>query len=650
MRGRFLDKVSIGNIDRAMTKQTQTFQAEAKEILDLMIHSLYSHREIFLRELISNASDAIEKLKFEGLVNQALPAPEAGFEIRLDTDATAKTLSITDNGIGMSLDEVVENIGTIAHSGTKSFLKMRQELKDHPELIGQFGVGFYSAFMVADRVTMHTQKAGTTHGVFWESNGAGTYTVEELAREKGHGTTITLHLKEFKEEEGEVQDFTNFWTLKEIVKKYSDFVSYPIKMLHSREETKDEKTETVVEDETLNSQKALWLRTPADVTTEEYNEFYRHLTHDWVDPLKTVHYKAEGTMEFASILYVPAQKPFNYDYRDRKIGLNLYVKRVFIKGDCEELLPPYLRFMKGMVDSDDLSLNVSREILQQDRQILRIKKALTSKILSTLKELLENDRTSYEKFWLNFGSTMKEGIALEPSSTEKLKDLVLFNSTHSDKLTSLADYVGRMKPGQKEIYYITGDSLTQIQNSPYLEKLKTKGFEVLLMTDKVDAWVATGLGKFDDKAFQSVAAENLDLGTEEEKKAEQEKMKEAGEKLKPLLVTMQEVLKDHVKEIKLSERLTESPVCLVSATDGASAHMERLMESMGQAAPKAKRIMELNPTHPLYEKMLSVSSSQQKEWADILYQQALLNEGSQIENPYLYSQKIANLMMSAGLH
>ncbi|MEO5969126.1 MAG: molecular chaperone HtpG, partial [Bdellovibrionia bacterium] len=516
--------------------------------------------------------------------------------------------------------------------------------------IGQFGVGFYSAFMVADRVTMHTQKAGTTQGVFWESDGAGTYTVDELPREKGHGTTITLHLKEFKADEGEVQDFTDFWTLKEIVKKYSDFVSYPIKILHSREQTKDDKTETVVEDETLNSQKALWLRSPSEVTPEEYNEFYRHLTHDWVDPLKTIHYKAEGTMEFASILYLPSQKPFNYDFRDRKIGLNLYVKRVFIKGDCEELLPPYLRFMKGMVDSDDLSLNVSREILQQDRQILRIKKALASKVLSVLKELLESDRASYEKFWANFGSTLKEGIALEPASTEKLKDLVLFNSTHSDKLTSLADYVGRMKPGQKEIYYITGDSLTQIQNSPYLEKLKAKGFEVLLMTDKVDAWVASGLGKFDDKAFQSVTSENLDLGTEDEKKAEQEKMKEAGEKLKPLLATMQEALKDQVKEIKLSERLTESPVCLVSASDGASAHMERLMESMGQAAPKAKRIMELNPTHPLYEKMLSVSIAQQKEWAEILYQQALLNEGSQIEDPYRYSQKIANLMMSAALH
>ncbi len=592
-----------------MTKKTQTFQAEAKEILDLMIHSLYSHREIFLRELISNASDAIEKLKFESLVNQSLPVPVGGFEIRLDADQAARTLSIIDNGIGMTSEEVVANIGTIAHSGTKAFVKMRQELKDHPEMIGQFGVGFYSAFMVADRVTLHTQKAGTTNGTLWESDGGGTYTIEDQPRERGHGTTLTLHLKDFKDEDGEVQNFTDFWTLKEVVKKYSDFVSHPIKMLHSREQKKDDKTETVVEDETLNSQKALWLRSPSEVTADEYNEFYRHLTHDWVDPLKTIHYRAEGTMEFTSILYIPAQKPYNYDFRDRKIGLNLYVKRVFIKGDCEELLPPYLRFMKGMVDSDDLTLNVSRELLQQDRQILRIKKALASKALSTLKSLLETDRASYEKFWANFGSTLKEGIALEPSSVDKLKDLILFNSTHSNQLTSLAEYVARMKPGQKDIYYITGDSLAQIQNSPYLEKLKAKGFEVLLMTDKVDAWVATGMDQFDEKSFQSVSAENLDLGTEEEKKAEQEKMREAGEKLKPLLETMQEALKEQVKEIKLSERLTESPVCLVSVADGASAHMERLMESMGQSAPKAKRIMELNPNHPLYNKMMRPAAS-----------------------------------------
>jgi len=649
-----------------MTKQTQTFQAETKELLDLMIHSLYSHREIFLRELISNASDAIEKLKFESLTNNALAGMTTDFEIRLETDKDKKTLSITDNGIGMSLDEVVKNIGTIAHSGTKSFMKIRQEMKEHPELIGQFGVGFYSAFMVADRVTLSTKKAGSSTGVLWESEGNGTYTVEEAPREQGHGTTITLHLKDLTkdsqkdspktagDEEGDVQDFTDTWTLKEIVKKYSDFVSFPIKMKVSREKPiendKDGKTETVIEDETLNSQKALWLRPPSEITKEQYTEFYRHLSHDWIEPLKTIHYKAEGTMEFTSILFLPAQKPFNYDYRDRKIGLSLYVKRVFIKGDCEELLPPYLRFVQGMVDSDDLSLNVSREILQQDRQIVRIKKALTSKVLSSLKELIEGDRTSYEKFWNHFGSTLKEGIAMEPGQAEKLQDLALFHTTESEKLTSLQDYVTRMKPAQKAIYYITGDSLSQLQNSPYLEKLRTKGLEVLLMTDKVDAWVASSMRNYGDKPFQSIVSENLDISTDEEKKAEEEKLKVAEEKYKPILDVMQSTLKEQIKEVKLTDRLTESPVCLVSSGNEASAHMERLLESMGQAIPKAKRVLEINPQHPLYEKMLNLPKTQQEDWAEILYQQALLNEGSQIENPQRYSQKIANLMISMGNH
>jgi len=631
-----------------MTKQVQSFQAETKELLDLMIHSLYSHREIFLRELISNASDALEKLKFESLTDQSLISSGHQLEIRIEVDKTKRTLSISDGGIGMTREEVVQNIGTIAHSGTKAFLKMKQEAKSNPELIGQFGVGFYSSFMVADRVTLHTQKAGTQAGVLWESDGGGTYSIEDLARPQGTGTTITLHLKEFKEkdEEGTVPDFTDTWVVKDIVKKYSDFVAYPVKMKVEQEIQKDDKTETVIEDETLNSQKALWLRSPSEITQEEYSEFYKLLSHDWTDPLKTIHYKAEGTMEFASILFIPSKKPFNYDYRDRKVGLSLYVKRVFIKGDCEELLPPYLRFVKGMVDSDDLSLNVSREILQQDRQIVRIKKALTSKILNSLKELLEGDRPAYEKFWSEFGATLKEGIAAEAGVTDKLQDLVFFHTTESKNLTTLKDYVGRMKPDQKAIYYITGESLNQVQESPYLEKLRAKGYEVLLMVDHVDAWVATSLNKYDEKPFQSIMAENLDISTEEEKKAEQEKSKEAEARLKPLIDTIQEALKENVKEVKISDRLTESPVCLVSSTQGASAHMERIMEAMGQAVPKSKRILEINASHPLFEKMFKLPRAQQEEWADILYQQALLNEGSTIPHPMQYSQKIARLMMS----
>jgi molecular chaperone HtpG len=633
-----------------MTKQTQVFQAETKELLELMIHSLYSHREIFLRELISNASDAIEKLKFESLTDPTMGALAKGadFEIRLSTDPDKRILTISDNGIGMNYDEVVQNIGTIAHSGTKSFLKVRQELKEHPDLIGQFGVGFYSAFMVADRVTLHTQKIGNPQGTLWESEGTGTYTIEDSPRPEGHGTTITLHLKKFEDEDGEKQDFTNSWNLKEIVKRYSDFVSYPIKMKMTKEQpSQDGKMETVIEDEILNSQKAIWLKQPSEITQKEYHDFYRHLSHDWSEPLKTIHYKAEGTFEFTSILYIPSQKPFNYDYRDRKIGLNLYVKRVFIKGSCEELLPPYLRFVQGMVDSDDLSLNVSREILQQDRQIIRIKKALTSKILSSLKELLESDRSAYENFWLQFGTTLKEGVALETGVNDKLQDLLLFHSTASDRLTSLQEYVNRMGPSQKAIYYITGETLAQLQNSPYLEKLKVKGFEVLLMTDRVDAWVATGLKQYLGKDFQSIMSEDLDLNTEEEKKAEEEKLKVAESKFRPLIETMKDSLKEQVKEIKLSDRLTESPVCLVSSGSTVSAHMERLLESMGQGVPKTKRVMEINPNHPLYEKMLHAPKSQQAEWADLLYQQALLNEGSTIENPLKFSQKIANLMIQA---
>lgn len=628
-----------------MTKETKVFQAETKELLELMIHSLYSHREIFLRELISNASDAIEKLKFESLTDSSLSALNP-FEIRLEADSGKKTLSVSDNGIGMTYDEVLKNIGTIAHSGTKTFIKMRNELKAHPELIGQFGVGFYSSFMVADRVTMHTQKAGTNQGVFWESDGTGTFTIEERSREEGHGTTVTVHLREFKEEE-DPKNYTDPWVLKGLVKKYSDFVAFPIRMKIPKDASSKENSELKEEDETLNSQKALWLKSASEITQQEYVEFYKHISHDWAEPLKTIHYKAEGTMEFTSILFIPSQKPFDYDYRDHKPGLNLYVKRVFIKGDCEELLPPYLRFVKGLIDSDDLSLNVSREILQQDRQILKIKKAVTSKIQNSLRELLDSDKPSYLKFWTQFGSTLKEGVAFDPSSIEKLQDLVLFHSTHSDELTTLSEYVGRMKPAQSAIYYMTGESLNQMQNSPYLEKFRSKGFEVLLMADKIDAWVAPGLGKYQEKSLQSITADGLDLNDEEEKKEQEEKRKTAEVKFSSLVEVMKSALKDQVQDVKLSSRLVDSPVCLVSAEDAASAHMERLLKSMGKGIPHNRRILEINPNHPLYEAMLGVDRARQEEWSDILYQQALLNEGSLIENPMKLSQQIAKLMIAA---
>jgi molecular chaperone HtpG len=655
-----------------MTKQTHSFQAETKELLDLMIHSLYSHREIFLRELISNASDAIEKLKFESLTDTKLASQVGAFEIRLTPNADARTLSISDNGIGMTAEEVIKNIGTIAHSGTKSFVKMKTELKTHPEMIGQFGVGFYSAFMVADRVTLHTQKAGTSEGTLWESDASGSYTIESLPRIEGHGTTITLHLKPEQKDaastektdandshdqsDDAAQDFTDTWTLKSLVKKYSDFVAFPVKMKMTREVTKesDDKsadpakavTETVIEDETLNSQKALWLKTPSDVTKEEHTEFFRHLSREWGEPAKTVHFKAEGTIEYTSVFYIPTQKSYNYDYNDRTSAMSLYIKRVFIMDNCENLLPNYLRFVRGMVDSNDLSLNVSREILQKDAQVGRIRKSLTGKVLNTLRDWLATDRPAYEKFWAQFGPTLKEGMVTEAANLDRLKDLTLFQSTASDALTTLREYFDRMKPGQKAIYFVTGESLSQIKNSPYLERLKVKGFEVLLLTDRVDAWVTNSLSKYEDKPLQSITADNLDLSSEEEKKQEAEIKKQAEAKLKPLIDQMQTALKEKVSEIKVSERLTESPVCLVSS-GASSAHLERMMEAMGQAIPKSKRVLEINATHPLFEHMLKISGEKQGQWAELLYQQALLNEGSKLENPVLFSQQIANLMISA---
>ena len=464
-----------------MAKTTQNFSAEIKELLDLMIHSLYSHKEIFLRELISNASDAIDKAKFQSLTQADLLPTGHDFHIRLEPNAEARTLIISDNGIGMSSEEVVEFIGTIARSGTKRFAKINEAIKTSPELIGQFGVGFYSSFMVAEKVVVHTQKAGTDTGTLWESTGDGSYSMDQVPRPEGMGTSVILTLKTFAKEE-DVKDFTDPWVLKSLVKKYSDFISHPIKMKGSEKP----------EDETLNSQKALWLKPAVEVTQDEYKDFYQHLTNDWNDILKTIHYKAEGTMEFSSVLFIPSKKPWNYNYKESTWGLSLYVKRVFIMGDCQDLLPSYLRFVKGMVDSSDLSLNVSREILQKDRQVTQIRKNITNKIFSSLKDLLQNDRVQFENFWSEFGPTLKEGIPTDSTQKDKLQDLLLFHSTQSDRMTTLEEYVSRMPAEQKDIYFITGDDLSQLNQSPYLEKLKEKNFEVLLLVDHIDEWVTQG--------------------------------------------------------------------------------------------------------------------------------------------------------------
>lgn len=618
-------------------KQTQSFNAEIKKLLDLMIHSLYSHKEIFLRELVSNASDALDKLRFETLTKTDLVPADHTYQIRLTPDKENKTLKIIDSGIGMTKDEVVEYIGTIARSGTQTYQKISQELKDKPELIGQFGVGFYSSFMVADKVTLHTQKAGSNMGVVWESSGDGTYTIDEVPRPEGTGTTITLHLKTFETEDN-VSDFSEEWTLRSLVKKYSDFISHPIVM-----KTKNQDKE---EDQTLNSMKALWLRPATDIKPEEYNEFYHHLSHDWNDPFKTVHYKAEGTMEFNCLLYVPAKKPFNFHSRDTDYGLNLYVKRVFIMNDCKDLIPPHLRFMKGLVDSADLSLNVSREILQQDRQVQLIKKNVTNKIYSTLKDLLTSSRKEYEGFWKEFGSTLKEGMAMDMSAKDKLQDLLLFHSSTQESFTTLDEYVARMKPDQKEIFFITGESLTQVKNTPYMEKLNEKGLEVLLCVDPVDEWVMQALPTFKDKKLQSITRDDLNLDSEEDKKKKEEENKSLKERFMPLIEAMKSSLSENIKDVVVSDRLSTSAAVLVNSANDPSANMERIMNRMGgdMQPPKVKRILELNLKHPLFETMISKPEAEQKTWAEILYNQALINEGSELPDPGKFTKQISDLM------
>ena len=638
-----------------MAKETRQFQAEVKEILDLMVHSLYSHREIFLRELISNASDALDKLRFLEVSQPELATVSQEKHIRLVPNKDAKTLQIIDNGIGMNFDEVLENIGTIAHSGTKEFLQKAKEAKDHPELIGQFGVGFYSSFMVADKVNVLTQKVGESQAVVWESTGDGSFTIDRTERPEGVGTTITLHLKDFGDDES-AQDFTDEWTLKSTVKKYSDFIEFPILMKTKREEPEldkdgkpiEGKQKTIEEDETLNSRKAIWLRSSSEVTDEEYKEFYKHVGKDWNDPLDHLHYKAEGTQEFNALLYIPAQQPFDYNYRDTKWGPSLYINRVFIMDHCEDLVPSYLRFIRGVIDSSDLSLNVSREILQKDRQIQAIKKALTSRLLKHLQAMMDKNRETYETFWAQFGSTLKEGLANDFSNKEKIEKLVLFYSTEAkDKPTSLQEYVDRMQKDQKEIYYITGESIKQLEASPYLEKLKQKNYEVLFCIDPVDEWVMQSLTKFADKDLRSITKEGLELESEQEKKEAEKELKSKEQELKGLLEAMKEAIKENVKDVKVTNRLVDSPCCLVSGAYDPSARMERMMNAMGQSLPKSKRIMEINPTHPVFERMKHLDADKQKEWAELLYNQALLNEGSPIEDPLKFTKQIANLMASS---
>lgn len=638
----------------ASEKQTEQFGTEVSELLQLIIHSLYSHPEIFLRELVSNASDALDKLKLEALTKPDLLPEGYEPEIRLEVDKDARILTIKDNGIGMTLDEVKENLGTIAHSGTKAFQARKEELKERPELIGQFGVGFYSAFIVADRVTVITKSATADSAVRWESDGKGSYTIEESERPEGAGTTIRMHLKDAGEEEGELEDYTQEWVLRSNIKKHSDFIAYPIRMQVEKQEPvgeakegEEQKYETVISDETLNSQQALWLRSPSEISEDEYHEFYKTVGKDFNKPLKTIHYKAEGTIEFAALMFLPGSKPWNYDYEDADKGLSLYVKRVLIMNNCEDLIPPHLRFVKGIVDSSDLSLNVSRELLQKDRQIVAIRKAVTGRIYKTLAEMLEKDRSAYEGFWQNFGSTLKEGIVRDPSTKEKILPLCLFDSTVGSTPTSLKEYIERMKEDQKDIYYIFGESRAYVEQSPHIERLRDKGFEVLLLTDRIDEFLIQHLDAFEEKKLVSITDADLELDSEEEQKEKEEKLKEAKSKLEPVLDKMRAALQDDIKEVRLSKRLKDSPVCLVADEQVPSAQMEMLYKQMGQELPKVKRILEVNPDHPIFDRMLELDKDAQGEWAEILYGQALLSEGSAHPDPAGFSKKIANLMLAA---
>jgi molecular chaperone HtpG len=626
-----------------MAASKRKFKAEVNKILDLMIHSLYSHKEIFLRELISNASDAIDKARYEALTDEALTEGDGDGKIQLIADKDAGTLTVRDNGIGMTRDEVIEALGTIAHSGTKEFLKLLESraVKDNPELIGQFGVGFYSSFMVADQVTVLTRRAGdaANEAVVWKSGADGTYTLEE-AEKATKGTDVVLRLKE------DARSYLEEWELRKVVKQYSDFIEYPVVMDVTRTKTDpDDKDKTVAETvaETLNSQKAIWLKDKAEITDEEYNEFYKHVSHDFTDPAKVIHYKAEGTTEFSVLLYLPAQRPFDIFYKDFKVGPMLYVRRVQIMDHCEEVLPPYLRFVKGVVESSDLPLNVSREMLQNNRMVSMIKKNITKKVLDTLAEMKADEPEAYATFYEQFGRILKEGIHHDYERKDAIADLLLLESTRTEpgKKTTLAEYVERMRDGQEAIYYITGTDRAAAESSPYLEAFREKDYEVLIMTDEFDDIIISRLGAYAEKPFQSAIKGDLDLGKDDK----EEKQKEYG----GLLELMQDQLKDVVEAVRVSGRLKDSAVCLVTGEHDMDPQMEKLLASMGQDLPQGKRSLEVNPDHELIARMKELfaadaESERLKEYVGLLYDQALLLEGGHPRDPVAFAKTVARLM------
>ncbi|BFM11887.1 molecular chaperone HtpG [Simiduia litorea] len=630
-------------------KETRGFQTEAKQLLHLMIHSLYSNKEIFLRELVSNASDAVDKLRFEALTNDSLFEGDSDLQVKVEFDKEAGTVTITDNGIGMSRAEVIENLGTIAKSGTSQFFQnLTGDQKKDAHLIGQFGVGFYSAFIVAKEVEVFTRRAGApvSEGVHWVCNGEAEFSVADTVREK-RGTTILIHLKE------DEKDFADNWRLRSIIKKYSDHISIPVVMEKINYDVADDESDKKAEKsapefETINSATALWTRSRTDVSEDEYKEFYKHVSHDHAEPVTWSHNRVEGNLDYTSLLYVPARAPFDMYNREAARGLKLYVQRTFIMDDAEQFLPMYLRFIKGVVDSNDLSLNVSREILQQDPNIDAMRTALTKRVLDMLSKLAKNDAEKYASFWKEFGQVLKEGPAEDFANREKIAKLLRFATTHTNVATqdqSLEDYVARMKPEQKKIYYVAAENFNTAKSSPHLEIFRKKGIEVLLLSDRVDEWLMGHMVDFDGKPLQDVGKGALDLGeldTEEEKKAQEESAKTHAD----LIARVKKALEAQVSEVRVTHRLTDSPACLVVGDQDMGAQMRRLLEQAGQKVPESKPIFEINPEHPLLLKLdQEPDEARFEDLAKVLFDQAHLAEGGQLEDPALYVARLNKLLL-----
>jgi len=624
----------------AENKQTMGFQAEVKQLLQLMIHSLYSNKEIFLRELVSNASDAADKLRFEAINNDALYGNDHELKIRVAFDKEARTITISDNGIGMSRDEAISHLGTIAKSGTKEFFgKLSGDQQKDAALIGQFGVGFYSGFIVADKITVESRRAGldASEGVRWESAGEGDYSIEQIDK-PGRGTDIILHLREGEDE------LLNDWKLESIIRKYSDHISLPIQM----------KKEGSEEPATINQASALWARNKNEVTQEQYDEFYKHVSHDFGAPLTHTHNRVEGRSEYTQLLYIPAKAPFDLWDRNKRAGIKLYVKRVFIMDDAEQLMPTYLRFVKGVIDSADLPLNVSREILQESRDVKAIREGSTKRVLGMLEELANADeqdkKDKYATFWTEFGQVLKEGIGEDFANKERIAKLLRFASTHNDsdvQDVSLEAYVGRMKEGQDKIFYVTADSFAAAKNSPHLEIFRKKGVEVLLLTDRVDEWMLSFMHDFEGKELHSVAKGGLDLGAMEDE-AEKKEHAETETQYQELVGKMKEALADKAKEVRVTFRLTDSPACLVADEHELSGNLLRMLKAAGQDAPESKPILEINPQHPLVMRLKyeDTSGEKFKDWANILFDQALLAEGGMLADPASFVKRMNEMLLA----